>query len=223
MSFRRIAPLVVLAGVLASPVAYAAPMSKSGEIKSINAVKHEIHLASGETFRPAEDLRLQEAEGRREGHGVLREEGQPDEGLGGSRQACKAGALFHAPPRGRPRFFRERDGRSALFRFLWPGCRRSLFAADFFGARFDFVEQGGEPLRHRDGGIVQQCAPSASDRSCQREVNCAHRPTRHKSWSHHGSFSRCPEPPSKVLRPAAHFMNAWCRQSFKRRRSGRKA
>ena len=50
MSFRRIAPLVVLAGVLASPAAYAAPLSKSGEIKSINAVKHEIHLASGETF-----------------------------------------------------------------------------------------------------------------------------------------------------------------------------
>jgi Protein of unknown function (DUF1344) len=50
MSFKRIAPLVVLAGVLASPAAYAAPMTKSGEIKSINAVKHEIHLASGETF-----------------------------------------------------------------------------------------------------------------------------------------------------------------------------
>lgn len=51
MSFKRIAPLVVLAAVLASPVAYAAPNSKSGEIKSINAGKHEIHLASGETFR----------------------------------------------------------------------------------------------------------------------------------------------------------------------------
>jgi Protein of unknown function (DUF1344) len=50
MSFKRIAPIVVLAGVLASPAAYAAPMTKSGEIKSINAVKHEIHLASGETF-----------------------------------------------------------------------------------------------------------------------------------------------------------------------------
>jgi hypothetical protein len=50
MSFKRIAPLVVIAGVLASPAAYAAPMTKSGEIKSINAVKHEIHLASGETF-----------------------------------------------------------------------------------------------------------------------------------------------------------------------------
>jgi hypothetical protein len=50
MSFKRIAPLVVLAGVLASPAAYAAPLTKSGEIKSINPVKHEIHLASGETF-----------------------------------------------------------------------------------------------------------------------------------------------------------------------------
>jgi hypothetical protein len=51
MSFKRIATLVVLAGVLASPAAYAAaPLTKSGEIKSINAVKHEIHLASGETF-----------------------------------------------------------------------------------------------------------------------------------------------------------------------------
>jgi hypothetical protein len=69
---------------------------------------------------------------------------------------------------------------------------RSLFAVDCFGLRFDFVEQGGEPLRHRDGGIVQQCAPSASDRSCQREVNCAHRSTRHESWSHHGSFSKVP-------------------------------
>jgi hypothetical protein len=50
MSFKRIAPLVVLAGVLASPAAFAAPMTKSGEIKSINPVKHEIHLTSGETF-----------------------------------------------------------------------------------------------------------------------------------------------------------------------------
>jgi len=50
MSFKRIASLVVLAGVLASPAAYAAPLSKSGEIKSINAARHEIHLASGETF-----------------------------------------------------------------------------------------------------------------------------------------------------------------------------
>ena len=50
MSFKRIAPLVVLAGVLASPAAFAAPMTKSGEIKSINPVKHEIHLTSSETF-----------------------------------------------------------------------------------------------------------------------------------------------------------------------------
>jgi hypothetical protein len=50
MSIKRIAPLVMLAAMLASPAAYAAPMTKSGEIKSINAVKHEIHLTSGETF-----------------------------------------------------------------------------------------------------------------------------------------------------------------------------
>jgi hypothetical protein len=50
MSFKRIAPVIVLAGVLASSAAFAAPLTKSGEIKSINAIKHEIHLSSGETF-----------------------------------------------------------------------------------------------------------------------------------------------------------------------------